>query len=95
MMWKSPIKESLPLKNTDDDPKYETDYTKALLKVVSDNQTLVHVSKVRERLNMLKETLSDIKDHNKTTMLVPQMKMHGLATKARRSRSLDTRHTSS
>ena len=57
------IKESLPLKNTDDDPEHEIDYTKALLKVVSDNLTLVNVPKVRERLNMLKETLSDIEDH--------------------------------
>jgi len=57
------IKESLPLKNTDDDPLHEIDYTKALLKVVSGNLTLVNVPKVRERLNMLKETLSDIEDH--------------------------------
>ena len=57
------IKESLPLKNTDDDSEHEIDYTKALLKVVSDNLTLVNIPKVRERLNMLKETLSDIEDH--------------------------------
>jgi transposase len=57
------IKESLPLKNTDDDPEHETDYTKALLKVVSDNLTLVNIPKIRERLNMLRETLSDIEGH--------------------------------
>jgi transposase len=54
------IKEGLPLKNEDDDLEHELDYTKALLEVVSDNETLVNVPKVRERLNMLKETLSDI-----------------------------------
>ena len=57
------IKESLPLKNTDDDPEHEINYTKALLKVVSENQTLANFPKVRERLNMLEETLSDIEDH--------------------------------
>ncbi|WP_321518370.1 IS1182 family transposase [uncultured Bacteroides sp.] len=57
------IKEGLPLKNEDDDLEHELDYTKALFEVVSDNETLVNVPKVRERLNMLKETLSDIEDH--------------------------------
>jgi IS5 family transposase len=61
------IRESLPLKNEDNNLEHELDYTKSLLEVVSDNQTLGNIPKVRERLNMLKETLSDIEDHYVTS----------------------------
>lgn len=45
------------------DLEYELDYTKALLNVVSADRTLVNVPKIKERFNMLRETLSDIEDH--------------------------------
>jgi transposase len=61
------IKEGLPLKNEDDELVHEIDYTKSLLETVSENEILVNVPKVRERLNMLKETLSDIEDHYVTS----------------------------
>ena len=61
------IKEKLPLKNTDDELEHELDYTKGLLDVVNTNPTLAEVPKIRERLNMLKEVLSDIEDHYVTS----------------------------
>lgn len=62
------MKESLPTKNTDDDLEHELDYTKTLLEAVKDNEALVAVPKVKERLNMLKEVLSDIEDHYTTSV---------------------------
>lgn len=61
------IKEKLPLKNTDDELEHELDYTKGLLDVVNSNPTLAEVPKIKERLNMLKEVLSDIEDHYVTS----------------------------
>ncbi len=57
------VKGNLPLKNADDELEHEPDYTKALLKVVGSNPSLAEVPKIRERLNMLEEVLSDIEDH--------------------------------
>ena len=61
------VKESLPVKNEDDNLEHELDYTRSLLDVVSSNEILVHIPKVKERLNMLKEVLSDIEDHYTTS----------------------------
>jgi IS5 family transposase len=47
--------------------EHELDYTKALLDVVSADETLINVPKVKERLNMLRETLADIEDHHMTS----------------------------
>lgn len=60
-------KDNLPAKNTDDDIEHELDYTKSLLDVVGSNPTLAELPKVKERLNMLKEVLSDIEDHYVTS----------------------------
>lgn len=57
------VKDKLPVKNTDDELVHELDYTKELLGVVDSNPYLVEVPKIKERLNMLKETLSDIEEH--------------------------------
>lgn len=57
------IKDSLPVKNEDDDLMHELDYTKALLQKVTSNKCLSETPAVKQRLNMLKETLSDIEDH--------------------------------
>lgn len=57
------IKDSLPAKNTTDDIDHELDYTKTLIDVVGSNPTLAEVPKIKERMNMLKEVLSDIEDH--------------------------------
>lgn len=61
------IKDSLPKKNEDDELEHELDYTKSLLDIVVQKQTLVNIPKVKERLNMLKEVLADIEDHYTTS----------------------------
>lgn len=61
------IKASLPKKNEDDNLEHELDYTHGLLKTVSSDETLSNLPKIRERLNMLKEVLSDIEDHYTTS----------------------------
>ena len=61
------IKNKLQAKNTDDELDHELDYTKSLLDVVNSNPSLAEVPKIRERLNMLKEVLSDIEDHHVTS----------------------------
>lgn len=57
------IHDSLPAKNTDDNIEHELDYTKALVDLVAAYPSLAEVPKIKERLNMLKEVLSDIEDH--------------------------------
>lgn len=61
------IRDKLPSKNTDDDPEHELDYTKSLLDIVSSNPSLAEVPRIKERLNMLKEVLSDIEGHYVTS----------------------------
>ena len=61
------VKESLPAKNEDNNLEHEMEYTRKLLESVSANEILVHVPKVKERLNMLKEVLGDIEDHYTTS----------------------------
>ena len=61
------IKNTLPEKNTDDNLEHELDYTKDLLNVVGSNPCLAEVPKIKERLNILKEVLSDIEDHYVTS----------------------------
>lgn len=61
------LKTTLPAKNTNDSLECELDYTKELLGVVNSNPELTEVPKIKERLNMLKETLSDIEDHYVTS----------------------------
>lgn len=61
------IKDSLPAKNTVDDIEHELGYTKTLIDAVGSNPSLAEVPKIKERLNMLKEVLSDIEDHYVTS----------------------------
>lgn len=61
------IKNNLPAKNEDDNLAHELGYTQMLLDVVSADETLINVPKIKERLNMLRETLSDIEDHYVTS----------------------------
>ena len=64
---KEGIKETLPAKNEDDDLEHELSYTQALVDKVSEDEILINIPKVQERLNMLKETLGDILDHYTTS----------------------------
>ena len=61
------IKDTLPKKNKDDDLVKELDYTKELLDIVSGNAGIAEVPAVKQRINMLKETLEDIEDHYTTS----------------------------
>lgn len=61
------IKDTLPKKNEDDDLVKELDYTKDLLDIVSSNTGIAEVPAVKQRINMLKETLEDIEDHYTTS----------------------------
>lgn len=61
------IKEILPAKNMDDNLEHELAYTQSLVDKVSEDQILINIPKVQERLNMLKETLEDIQDHYTTS----------------------------
>ena len=61
------IKETLPVKNTDDDLEHEMSYTQALIDKVSEDEIRINIPKIKERLNMLKETLDDIRDHYTTS----------------------------
>lgn len=61
------IKDSLPVKNEDDNIVHELDYSKELLDVISLDTSLSEIPAVKQRLNMLKETLADIEDHYTTS----------------------------
>lgn len=61
------IKETLPEKNTDDDLEHEMSYTQTLIDKVSEDEIRINIPKIKERLNMLKETLDDIRDHYTTS----------------------------
>jgi len=61
------IKGSLPKKNEDEDLVHELDYTKELLDIVSDHVCLAEIPAVKQRLNLLRETRSDIEDHYTTS----------------------------
>ena len=51
----------------DDDLVKELDYTRDLLDIVSGNAGIAGVPAVKQRVNMLKETLEDIEDHYTTS----------------------------
>lgn len=61
------IKDTLPKKNEDDDLVHELDYTKELLDIVSANVYIAEIPVVKQRLNLLRETLADIEDHYTTS----------------------------
>ena len=61
------IKDMLPVKNEDDSLEHELAYTQSLVDKVSGDEVLINIPMIRERLNMLKETLEDIQDHYTTS----------------------------
>ena len=61
------MKDTLPKKNEDEDLVHELDYTKELLDIVSDHACLAEIPAVKQRLNLLRETLADIEDHYTTS----------------------------
>ena len=57
------IKEVLPEKNSDDVLEHELTYTQTLIDTLKEQETFVCIPKIKEKLNLLKETLDDISDH--------------------------------
>ena len=61
------IKGALPKKNENENLVHELDYTKELLDVVSGHSCIAEIPAVKQRLNLLRETLADIEDHYTTS----------------------------
>ena len=57
------LKKSLPKKNEDNDLEHELSYSNELINNIKDNEMLTSIPKIKEKLNMLRETLDDIADH--------------------------------
>ena len=57
------IKDLLPKKNEDNDLEHELTYSHELVKHLKDNEILTSIPKIKEKLNLLRETLDDIADH--------------------------------
>jgi transposase len=56
-------KEQMPEKNTGDDLQKEIVYCKALENAIESDQTLSSIPTIKEKLNLLKETVEDTKDN--------------------------------
>ena len=56
-------KERMPNKNVDDDLQKEITYCKALEKTIESDQTMSLIPTVKEKLNLLKETVKDTNDN--------------------------------
>ena len=57
------VKDSLPEKNGDTDLEHELTYSYELVNHLKDNEMLTSIPKIKEKLNLLRETLDDIADH--------------------------------
>ncbi len=57
------IKSELPKKNEDDNLEHELVYCSKLTDFISTNQAIASYPKVKEKLNLLKETVEDTRDH--------------------------------
>lgn len=60
------IKKSLPAKNEDQDLSHEIEYTENLLTCIKENP-MSEIPAIKEKMNLLSETLEDIKDHYNTS----------------------------
>lgn len=57
------VKTTLPPKNEDNDLEHELAYSQSLADRIKENEHLCVIPKIKEKLNLLKETLEDIADH--------------------------------
>lgn len=62
------IKDKLPAKNMDNNLDNELKYTQLLIDTIKTEEVIVNYPKVKERLNMLKESIEDIHDHYTTSI---------------------------
>ena len=60
-------KGTLPQKNEDDDLEHELTYTDHLLTYLSSDPTISEIPAVKEKMNLLAETVDDIRDHYNTS----------------------------
>lgn len=61
------IKESFPVKNTEDSLEKELEYCKELINAVKKNEKICSYPKVQEKLNLLEEVVSDDLEHLETS----------------------------
>ncbi|MCG4722898.1 IS5/IS1182 family transposase, partial [Alistipes putredinis] len=59
------MKEKFPPKSTTNDLMDEINYCQKLIRIVENEETIVNFPKVKEKLNILKETLEDDIEHLK------------------------------
>ena len=62
------IKSILPSKNENNDLEHELAYTQHLIDKIKEDEVIINYPKVKERLNMLKESINDITDHYTTSI---------------------------
>ncbi|MDH6344337.1 MULTISPECIES: transposase, partial [unclassified Parabacteroides] len=62
------IESSLPEKNTDDDLEHEISYSQRLIDHLKENEVLSHIPLIKEKLNLLRESLDDIADRYTTSV---------------------------
>ncbi len=56
-------KERMPKKNEDNDLEHELSYCDKLEKEIESDEALCSLPKIKEKLNLLKETIEDTQDH--------------------------------
>ncbi len=61
------IKDILPVKNEDNELEHELNYAQRLVDYLENNQQVSRITKIKENLNFLLETLDDITDHYTTS----------------------------
>ena len=59
------IKEKFPSKNTEDSLEKEVAYCEELISVIRENKEIYSYPKIKERLNLLEEAITDDKEHMK------------------------------
>jgi transposase len=57
------MKEQMPVKNETEDLEQELSYCEQLKQCIESEYTLTHIPAVKEKLNLLKETLEDTREH--------------------------------
>lgn len=81
------MKTKFPNKNTTDVLEDEIDYCQKLVDVIEKEETLIQYPKVKEQLNLLKETVSDDIEHLQSS----EVKMQKWVIKLPTHRFLDIR----
>lgn len=62
------MKENFPNKNTEDSLEKEVAYCEELISVIKENEDIYNYPKVREKINLLEEAITDDKEHMKISI---------------------------